>query len=533
MMLFNYRLDIMEQNQPSLMQGSFELREGQKQPVICHLPEGYLCSVTATAPLHIASGEKIFMNGFQSWTYCPEYTARDAIRPHAPLPKRTVEKFRMDNYGDYYFVNYPNRPGLTHGFSYCYFRYHDTYRLIASLDEEPGYTIFRYDANKGELSIERDCAGVLCDGDFHAFDLFYAVGSEEEVFDAWFEALGVRPLTDEKLAGYTSWYNRYREINEKTIADDMEGCAQLLERGDMIQIDDGWEAFAGDWLEPDETKFPSGMRAIVDKIHQKGFTAGLWLAPFIAQQGSLLLREHPDWILRREGKMWSSGCNWGGFYSLDIDNPNVVRYLDWVFHRVFDEWGFDLVKLDYLYAAAPFGGETESRAGRMIRALEMLREMCGYKKILACGVPLMPAFGRVDYCRVGSDVTLDWDDKAWMRLVHRERPSTRQSLGNAVFRRQLNGRAFLNDPDVFILREDNVRLTKKQKDVMATIDAVTGGVFLHSDDMAKYGEAEKRQYQALRHLREAQDVKISTDGKWMLRCTIDETPCEMTLDNLP
>jgi len=532
MLVFNYQIGVAEQDGPSMLTGSFELRGGEAR-VVCLLPKGHLQSVSATAPLHIEADEKIFMNGFQTWTYCPEYTAKSAIRPYAPLPKAAVEKFKLDRYGDYHFVDYPNEPGLTHGFSYCYFRRGSAYRLIASLDERPGYTIFRYDANRGELSIERDCKGVKCEGDFHAFDLFYAEGGEDEVFDAWFAAMGVRPRTQEKIAGYSSWYNRYQDINEQSIMEDLAGCADLLEKGDLFQIDDGWEPFVGDWLEPDAQKFPKGMKAAVDAIHEKGFEAGLWLAPFVAQEGSALLREHPDWFFLHDGEMWSDGVNWGGFYSLDIDKPAVVDYLRRTFRCVFDEWGFDLVKLDFLYGAAPFGTENESRAGRMIRAMELLREFCGDKKILGCGVPVMPAFGLVEYCRVSCDVTLDWDDKLYMRLIHRERPSTRQAIGNSVFRRQLNGRAYLSDPDVFFLRDYNMKLNKKQKDMLAVLDAVIGGVFLHSDDMSRYTEDAKKQYRALRHLRGATDVRVDTDGRWVLRCTVDGAPYELALDNLP
>ena len=200
---------------------------------------------------------------------------------------------------------------------------------------------------------------------------------------------------------------------------------------------------------------------------------------------------------------------------------------------MFDDWGFDLVKLDFLYGAAPFGTETESRAARMIRAMELLRGWCGEKKILGCGVPVMPAFGLVDYCRVSCDVTLDWDDKPYMRLIHRERPSTRQAIGNSVFRRQLNGRAYLSDPDVFFLRDENLKLSAQQKNQLAVLDAVIGGVFLHSDDMSKYSEETKQQYRALRHLCGATDVRVSTDGRWMLQCMLDGQPYEMPLDRLP
>lgn len=85
-------------------------------------------------------------------------------------------------------------------------------------------------------------------------------------------------------------------------------------------------------------------------------------------------------------------------------------------------------------------------------------------------------FGVVDYCRIGCDVSLDGDDVWYMRLFHRERVSTKQSIGNTVFRRQLNGRAYGSDPDVFFLREENCKLTPQQKDQLATVNALFSGI---------------------------------------------------------
>ena len=480
-------------------------------PVVCTLPEGELKSAVATVSLPIADGEKIFMNGYQTWTNCPEYTRRDKIRGLHGLPKAVVDKFGLDRYGDYHFVQYPNRPGVTHGFSWAYFRLGQRYRLIASLDERPGYTMFSYDSNNCILTIERDCAGVKCGGEFHAFDLYYAEGSEEEVFDGWFSAMGLSSPAAEPLRGYSSWYNRYEDITEQTILADFAGCKTLLSPGDLFQIDDGWEPAVGDWLEPDRVKFPSGMKPLADAIHEAGFKAGLWLAPFVCRRDSALMREHPDWLLKVDGKPWYCGCNWGGFYALDIDKPQVQDYLSRVFHRVLHEWGFDLVKLDFLYAAAPFGTAHESRGGRMIRAMDLLRELCADKLILGCGVPLMPAFGRVDYCRISCDVSLDWDDKWYMRLVHRERVSTKQAIENTVFRRQLNGRAFLNDPDVFFLRDENLRLSAERKELLARVNALLGGVFLMSDDPSTYTDEQRAFYKELVRLCGAEQVRVDAD----------------------
>ena len=472
---------------------------------------GRIRSVTASMLAPTAAEEKIFINGFQTWTYCPEYTRRDRIRSLRRLPKRGVEHYGLARYGDSYFVDYPDKPGHTHGESWCYFRLGERFRLVASLDEHAGYTLFAYNAEEGVLRLRRDCAGLDVDGEFHAFDLFFAEGTEDEVFDAWFAAMGVSCRTHEKLVGYSSWYNRYEDISESSIRADLEGCAKVLRSGDLFQIDDGWEPNVGDWLETDPVKFPHGLRPLADEIHARGLRAGLWLAPFVANARSKVFHEHPDWLYRHEGEPWYCGVNWGGFYSLDLDHPELRDYLRAVFSRVFDEWGFDLVKLDFLYGAAPFGSGCETRAGRMIRALEFLRELCGDKLILGCGVPVMPAFGLVDYCRISCDVGLDWDGSWLMRQTHLERVSTRQAIANAVFRRQLNGRAYLSDPDVFFLREDNLKLTEEEKLTLATSNALFGGVLFCSDNMGQYSDKALETYRRILDTREAENIRVDAD----------------------
>ena len=465
----------------------------------CDAPEGILKSVTARMEFPLAPAEKAFLNGYQSWTWCPEVGPRARQRGVKHIPGPLLKKYAFDRYGDYHFVDYPRRPGCFHGFSYGYFRQGEHYRLFASLDERPGYTIFSYDAKSQVMTITRDCAGVRHPGGtLSAFDLYFAQGSEGEVFDGWFAAMDCRPRAAAPLAGYTSWYNRYEAISERDVKNDLTGCRELLQSGDLFQIDDGWEKTVGDWLTPDEHKFPGGMKALSDEIQGSGFLSGLWLAPFACTEQSALYREHPDWLLKMDGKPWKAGGNWGGFYALDIDVPGVQDYLKRVFDRVLNQWGYDLVKLDFLYAAAPFGNERESRAGRMRRAMELLRSLCGDKRILGCGVPLMPAFGLVDYCRIGCDVSLSWDDVWYMRLFHRERISTKHSLDNTLCRRQLGGRAFGNDPDVFFLRDENCRLTPAQKNRLAETNARYGQVLLISDNPNSYTPGMKEQYRRVR-----------------------------------
>lgn len=483
---------------------------------------GMLDAVEACIPWDMEADEKVFMNGYQTWTHCPERGKRGKIRGLRHVPQPLLKKYGFDRYGDYHFVKYPNRRGVTHGVSYCYFRRGDRFRLVASLDERPGYTLFQYDSAAAKLQIVRDCAGVRHPGGkLPAFDLFFAEGSEEQVFDAWFSAMDCHVRTAKPLAGYSSWYNRYQNIRQETILADLAGCETLLQPGDLFQVDDGWEPWVGDWLTPDTDKFPGGMQTVADAIHSRGFLAGLWLAPFVCETKSALYREHPDWLLQVDGQPWSCGGNWSGFYALDIDRAEVRDYLHRVFDRVLTAWGFDLVKLDFLYGAAPFGTESESRGGRMIRAMELLRQWCGEKLILGCGVPVMPAFGLVDYCRVSCDVSLDWDDQWFMRLFHRERVSTKQAIENTVFRRQLNGRAYGSDPDVFFLREENLKLNAAQKNKLAVVNALFGQVFLTSDDPAKYSPEARARYQALLHLKNASDIRVDADNGLRIGYTLD------------
>ena len=158
----------------------------------------------------------------------------------------------------------------------------------------------------------------------------------------------------------------------------------------------------------------------------------------------------------------------------------------------------------------------------MGRAMKLLRQWCGDKLILGCGVPLMPCFGVVDYCRIGCDVSLSWDDKWFMRLLHRERVSTRQSIDNTVFRRQLNGRAFGNDPDVFLLREENCQLTPEEKDKLSTANALFGNILLCSDNPATYSPETMAKFARVQRIfAQAEKAEVQADGGIQLTYWLD------------
>ena len=439
--------------------------------------------------------EKFFVNGYQSWTTSGEMSAEDIYRGTTPLAG--VTKYTKDmaiTSGDYAFTRYEPRPGFFHSFTYTYLRRGDEFELFGSLSERNGYTVFYSDMEKHIFSVEKDVEGLTISEPYEMFDIVRFVGGYDEVFDKYFAAMSLPAKKHiDRLTGYTSWYNYFQKIDENIILRDLKGLSRARESVNIFQIDDGYEPFVGDWLDYNGRDFPNGMKTIADAVHREGYLAGIWLAPFNVQRGkSRILKEHPDWLIRNPDGKPQLGCvAWGGAYTLDIYNPEVREHLKKVFDTVLNDWGYDMVKLDFLYSQCRTPRNNKTRGTIMCEAMDFLRECVGDKLILGCGVPLGPAFGVVDACRISCDVDLSYGGKFYNSMsINNELPSAQNAINNSMFRRHLNGRAFLNDPDVFFLRDRNLTFTWEQKLLLAKINNLFGRVLFVSDDAGEYSEAE-------------------------------------------
>lgn len=434
--------------------------------------------------------ERFFVNGYQSWTTSREYKRGDRQYGLRTLSNLPFARKKSGAVGDYHFTEYGK--DLFHSFTYTYFMRDGKVDLVGSLNERTGYTILYADMRENVFAVVKDVEGLTVLGEYELFDFVHATGSYDEVFDRYFE-LYPRKNTGrvDRLAGYTSWYNYYQNINEDIILRDLEGLKRAGKSANIFQIDDGFETMVGDW-DIDEKKFPNGLAPIVDKIHAQGLKAGLWLAPFSAQFRSKVVKEHPEWLIRDEkGKPVYCGVGWGGFYALDIEIPQVREYVKGIFDKTFDEYGFDMVKLDFLYCACIIPRNNKTRGQLMCEAMDFLRECCGDKILLGCGVPLGPSFGVVDACRISCDVENSFKDKFYVKVTNQEIISARMAINNSIFRRHLNGRIMANDPDVFFLRDDGVKKAKynmTQKRLLARINKMFGSVLFVSDNVGEYDD---------------------------------------------
>ncbi len=433
---------------------------------------------------------RFLANGFQSWTDTKEFTKNERTPDLGLIGKGLFGKhFGMQYAGDYNFVKSKGEPGQFHSNSFAYVRNGEKVELFASLNDRTGYTVIYADMNNNTLRFSKDLEGVVINKPYEILDMYFDEGEYDTVFDNYFNALNIKPLTNKKLKGYTSWYNYYQNINQDIILRDLNSITAQKDLVNIFQIDDGYQTAVGDWLSVNIEKFPKSMKFIADSIHEKGLEAGIWLAPFAAQHNSKIVKEHPDWLITNEkGKPICVGPNWGGFYPLNIYNEQVRQYIKTVFNEVLNVWGFDLVKLDFLYAASiiPMNGKTRGEIA--YDAIEFLRECVGDKKILGCGVQQMPCFGKVEYMRIGADMALGWKHNIIRRNTHREDVSTPNAIHNSIYRRCLNGRAFLCDPDVFLLRRDNIKFTPQQQKLLAKFIKIFGGVLFMSDNIADYDD---------------------------------------------
>lgn len=66
------------------------------------LPAGTLKNIKAEVPWKMAEDERLFMNGYQTWTYSPELDRNGKLRGTDHIPGFLRKKYAFDRYGDYH-----------------------------------------------------------------------------------------------------------------------------------------------------------------------------------------------------------------------------------------------------------------------------------------------------------------------------------------------------------------------------------------------------------------------------------------------
>ncbi|TMC30258.1 MAG: alpha-galactosidase, partial [Chloroflexi bacterium] len=300
--------------------------------------------------------------------------------------------------------------------------------------------------------------------------------------------------------GWCSWYHLGLAVTETDItrhaafvAKRMPELVKTSANGfrPVIQLDDGWMPRWqrwGDWVANEF--FTSGLHTLATRVHRHRLEVGIWLAPFHVAADSQLAAAHPDWLLKAgDGSILVDPRLGKAYHILDPTQPDVQRFLDDLFRGLRRD-GFTYYKLDFLYAAAYEAGRhdpevTGTQALRLglKRIVDAINPPGKPEKcfVLACGAPLMPVVGLVHGARTGGDVGVPTmnDGKAGPPEVGF--PLILSMARNQAARLFFDRSLFAVDADVVMA--PSPQLTPDEARVMITIAALSGGVFMLSDDL--------------------------------------------------
>lgn len=296
--------------------------------------------------------------------------------------------------------------------------------------------------------------------------------------------------------GWCSWLVYGPRITERNVYDNLNAIKEKNLDLKYIQIDDGYQAHWGDWLEVTD-KFAGGAKQLCLDIKAQGFEPAIWVAPFAAEKNSKLFQEHPDWFVKNDAgePLVSSDVTFGGWrcgpwYMLDATHPDAINYLKTVFRTMREEWKVKYYKLDAnVWGAMPFGHRYDANATAVEayrRGMAAILEATGYDSfILGCNAPMWPSIGAVHGMRITND-----NSRNWGKFVH---------LIKECFPRNWQHKRFwINDPDTVLLQNKLVKvmgpdgketfvegpITRNEFIVNAAYTMASGGMVLSSDDIS-------------------------------------------------
>ena len=100
-----------------------------------------------------------------------------------------------------------------------------------------------------------------------------------------------------------------------------------------------WDGTTGDWTPG--YWMPGGLAPVREFIHSKGMLFGLWMEPEAIGVDAQLRKDHPEWVLQRDGGPL------GERRALNLGLPEVAEFVEREIIRVITEYQVDIFKLDY------------------------------------------------------------------------------------------------------------------------------------------------------------------------------------------
>ena len=356
--------------------------------------------------------------------------------------------------------------------------------------------------NESVIQIAINCENIVIKANetIQLEEIFIERGDRNSVLNSFAKAISKHhPKLDfpEIPTGWCSWLVYGPNITAKNIYDNLDAIKENNLDLKYIQIDDGYQAYWGDWFDFTD-KFEGGVKQVCLDIKAKGFEPAIWVAPFVAEKDSKLFKNHPDWFVKDEnGKpLCSADKTFGGWrcapwYILDTTHPEALDYIKTVFSTMRNEWQIKYFKLDAIvWESMPFGvryDNTKTCVEAFKMGMKAIHEATnGDSFILGGNSPMWPSIGMVHGMRVTNDNARNF----WLFT----------QLAKECFHRNWQHNNFwINDPDTVLLQNrlvtivgpDGKETTVKQDSITndefavnAAYTMASGGMVLSGDDVS-------------------------------------------------
>lgn len=157
-------------------------------------------------------------------------------------------------------------------------------------------------------------------------------------------------LTEEYAVALVKRYQDFKILPELFWLDAgwYTGCGSFKENG-------GWWQNVGNWS-VDKERFPHGLKAVSDAVHETGAKFMVWFEPERVRQGTQVYREHPEWLLKLQGN---------DNYLFDLGNTDARIWITNLISGIIKNEGIDYYRQDFNMDPYPYWSayDTPGRIG--------------------------------------------------------------------------------------------------------------------------------------------------------------------------
>ena len=156
-------------------------------------------------------------------------------------------------------------------------------------------------------------------------------------------------LTEEFAVALVKRYQLFKILPEVFWLDAgwYTGCGWDKEKG-------GWWQNVGNWT-VDKERFPNGLKPVSDAVHKTGAKFMVWFEPERVSPGSLIDREHPEWLIKLKGNE---------NYLFDLGNKDALKWLTELISNLLANEGIDYYRQDFNFDPMPYW-EANDKPGRV------------------------------------------------------------------------------------------------------------------------------------------------------------------------